>query len=92
LDKALPASIARKLEFHYTPKCGSWLNMAEMECFVLSRTCLAGGVPDEATLQRRINANVAERTASPSLPTGASPSAMFAASFIGFTHQRQHDY
>ncbi|HBI44534.1 MAG TPA: IS630 family transposase [Planctomycetales bacterium] len=32
--------IARKLEFHYTPKHGSWLNMAEMEFSVLSRQCL----------------------------------------------------
>ena len=56
-------AIARKLEFHYTPKHGSWLNMAEMEFSVLSRTCLAGRVPDEATLRRRINANVAERNA-----------------------------
>jgi hypothetical protein len=53
-------AIAKKLEFHYTSKHGSWLNMAEMEFSVLSRTCLAGRVPDEATLRRRINANVAE--------------------------------
>lgn len=32
--------IARRLEFHYTPKHGSWLNMAEMEFGVLSRQCL----------------------------------------------------
>jgi hypothetical protein len=32
--------IARKLEFHYTPKHGSWLNMAEMEFSVLGRQCL----------------------------------------------------
>jgi hypothetical protein len=32
--------IARRREFHYTPKHGSWLNMAEMEFSVLSRQCL----------------------------------------------------
>ena len=32
--------IARRLEFHYTPKHGSWLNMAEIEFSVLSRSCL----------------------------------------------------
>ena len=32
--------ILRKLEFHYTPKHGSWLNMAEIEISVLSRQCL----------------------------------------------------
>jgi hypothetical protein len=56
-------AIAKKLEFHYTPKHGSWLNMAEMEFSVPSRTCLAGRVPDEATLQRRIEANAADRNA-----------------------------
>ena len=33
--------IADKLEIHYTPKHGSWLNMAEIELSVLSRQCLA---------------------------------------------------
>jgi hypothetical protein len=37
--------------------------MAEMEFSVLSRTCLAGRVADDATLRRHINANVAERNA-----------------------------
>src|SRR5262249_16048127 len=32
--------IARKLEIHYTPKHGSWLNMAEIELSVLQRQCL----------------------------------------------------
>jgi hypothetical protein len=32
--------IAKRLEFHYTPKHGSWLNMAEMEFSVLTRQCL----------------------------------------------------
>ncbi len=56
-------AIARKLEFHYTPKHGSWLNMAEMEFSVLARTCLADRVPDEETLRQRINASVCERNA-----------------------------
>ena len=34
--------IARRLEFHYTPKHGSWLNMAEIEFSVLARACLRG--------------------------------------------------
>ena len=44
LYEAFPAAearrIARKLEFHYTPKHGSWLNMAEIEFSVISRRCL----------------------------------------------------
>ncbi len=38
--------IARKLEFHYTPKHGSWLNMAEIEFSVFSRSCLRQRLPD----------------------------------------------
>ena len=39
--------IAKRLEFHYTPKHGSWLNMAEIEFSVLSRCCLKQRLPDE---------------------------------------------
>jgi len=37
--------ITRRLEFHYTPKHGSWLNMAEIELSVLARQCLAQRLP-----------------------------------------------
>jgi transposase len=46
--------ILRKLEFHYTPKHGSWLNMAEIEFSVLARQCLDARIPDRATLRRHI--------------------------------------
>jgi len=46
--------ILRKLEFHYTPKHGSWLNMAEIELSVLSRQCLDRRLGDEETLKREI--------------------------------------
>lgn len=42
--------ILDRLEFHYTPKHGSWLNMAEIELSVLSRQCLDERIPDESTL------------------------------------------
>jgi transposase len=48
--------ILRKLEFHYTPKHGSWLNMAEIELSVLTRQCLDRRIPDEATLKREVQA------------------------------------
>jgi hypothetical protein len=48
--------ILRKLEFHYTPKHGSWLNMAEIELSVLQRQCLDRRIPDIATLSREIHA------------------------------------
>lgn len=45
-----------RLEFHYTPKHGSWLNMAEIEFSVLSRQCLDQRIPDETKLQREVAA------------------------------------
>lgn len=53
--------ILRRLEFHYTPKHGSWLNMAEMEFSVFSRQCWDRRIPDEATLGSEIQALEAER-------------------------------
>jgi hypothetical protein len=53
--------ILKRLEFHYTPKHGSWLNMAEMELSVFSRECLDRRIPDEATLRRELQALEAER-------------------------------
>ena len=44
--------IAERLEIHYTPKHGSWLNMAEIELGVLARQCLARRIPDQDALQR----------------------------------------
>jgi hypothetical protein len=48
--------ILDRLEFHYTPKHGSWLNMAEIEFSVLMRQCLDRRIPDEETLCREIAA------------------------------------
>jgi hypothetical protein len=48
--------IARKLEIHYTPKHGSWLNMAEIELSVLSRQCLGERMEDKATLKQEVAA------------------------------------
>ena len=43
--------LARRLEFHYTPKHGSWLNMAEIELSVLARQCLAQRLPSMERVQ-----------------------------------------
>lgn len=48
--------IVRRLEFHYTPKHGSWLNMAEIELSVFGRQCLRRRLGDEATLKREVAA------------------------------------
>lgn len=48
--------LLRRLEFHYTPKHGSWLNMAEIELSVFSRQCLQRRIGDEGTLKREVAA------------------------------------
>ena len=48
--------ILDKIDFHYTPKHGSWLNMAEIEFGVLSRQCLDRRIPDKETLIQEIAA------------------------------------
>jgi hypothetical protein len=53
--------ILRKLEFHFTPKHGSWLNMAEIEISVIERGCLSRPVGDVPTLCRRVEALETER-------------------------------
>lgn len=56
LYAAFPPAEARrltgKLEFHYTPVHGSWLNMAEIELSVLSRQCLNRRLPDEGCVSQ----------------------------------------
>jgi hypothetical protein len=46
--------ILDRLEFHYTPKHGSWLNMAEIELSVLSRQCLDQRIPDQIGLKQEV--------------------------------------
>jgi len=48
--------IARKLEFHHTPKHGSWLNLAEIELSVLEEQCLDRRIPNIKTLKQEIRA------------------------------------
>ena len=53
--------IAKRLEFHYIPKHGSWLNMAEIEFSVRSRCCLKQRLPNEPALRQEVQALVRER-------------------------------
>lgn len=48
--------LARRLEIHYTPKHGSWLNVAEIELSVLTRQCLKRRIPDIETLHSETKA------------------------------------
>lgn len=45
-----------RFEFHYTPKHGSWLNVAEIEFSILSRQCLDRRIPDQPTLVKEVAA------------------------------------
>lgn len=60
LYEAFPPAEARRLaerfEWHYTPKHGSWLNMAESELGVLASQCLDRRIPHKETLSREIAA------------------------------------
>lgn len=60
LYEAFPAAeacrIARKLEIHYTPRNGSWLNVAEVELSVLSSQCLDRRIPDAPALDGELAA------------------------------------
>jgi len=67
LYKAFPPEKARRildrLEFHYTPKHGSWLNMAEIELSILQRQCLNRRIPNQDILKREVGAWEAKRNA-----------------------------
>lgn len=68
LYEAFPPAEARRLadriEWHYTPKHGSWLNMAEIELSVLARQCLDRRIPDREVLAREVAAWETKRNAS----------------------------
>ena len=55
--------LADKLEIHYTPKHGSWLDMAEIELGILGRQCLDRRIDDVETLTREVAAWEAQRNA-----------------------------
>jgi uncharacterized small protein (DUF1192 family) len=65
LYEAFPPAEARRLverfEWHYTPKHGSWLDMAESELSVLSSQCLDRRIPDQRVLKDEVAAWEAER-------------------------------
>jgi hypothetical protein len=57
--------LAEKLELHFTPKHGSWLNIAEIELSVLSRQCLDRRFADTAAFRAEVAAWQARRNATP---------------------------
>lgn len=61
LEPAAAFALAQRFEMHYTPKKGSWLNMAELELSALSRICLSRRIPSVEELDREVQAIVKER-------------------------------
>lgn len=53
--------LAQRFEWHYTPKKGSWLNIAEIEINALSRQCLKRRLPDQDTFNQEVQAWVTLR-------------------------------
>jgi hypothetical protein len=67
LYETFPAAQAKRLvdrlEFHYTPKHGSWLNVAEIELSILNGQCLDRRIPDPGTLETEVTAWAQARNA-----------------------------
>jgi hypothetical protein len=53
--------LVERFEWHYTPKHGSWLNMAESELAILSNQCLDRRIPDRRSLKRQVGCRLAPR-------------------------------
>ncbi len=67
LYEAFPPAEARRIadrfEWHYTPKHGSWLNIAECELSVLARQCLDRRIPEKSALESEVGAWITTRNA-----------------------------
>jgi hypothetical protein len=61
LPPAQAFALAQQFEFHYTPKKGSWLNIAELELSAISRICLSRRLGSIEILDREVQALVKER-------------------------------
>jgi len=77
LYEAFPPEKARALcgrfEMHYTPKHGSWLNMAEIEIGLLSQSCLDRRIGPKVEFKDEVEACLLGRMRNQNLPTGSSP-------------------
>jgi hypothetical protein len=60
-EPEIARKILRKVEFHYTPKHGSWLNMAEIEISVLQTQCLKRHIPSREVLEKDIQIHESSR-------------------------------
>ena len=60
-EPAVARHLCERFEIHYTPKHGSWLNMAELEISVMSRQCLARRIPSMEKMTGEVQAWVGQR-------------------------------
>jgi len=63
--------LAKRLEFHYTPKHGSWLNIAEIELSILTKQCLERRIPDIKILRKETKTWAKERNKKQKMSTGS---------------------
>jgi hypothetical protein len=63
LGQTAAATLLRRVQFHYTPKHASWLNMAEIEIGILDRQCLDRHWSDREALRREVDAWQRDRNA-----------------------------
>jgi hypothetical protein len=63
LGRTSARALLRRVEFHYTPKHASWLNMAEIEIGIMERQCLGRRLTDQATAQQALRAWQRQRNA-----------------------------
>ena len=63
LGRTSARALLRRVEFHYTPKHASWLNMAEIEISIMERQCLGRRLMDQATARKEIRAWQRQRNA-----------------------------
>ena len=63
LGRTSARALLRRVEFHYTPKHASWLNMAEIEISIMERQCLGRRLMDQATARHELRAWQRQRNA-----------------------------
>lgn len=64
-EAAKAYELSQKFEVHYTPKHGSWLNIAEIEIAALGKTCLARRIESVEMFRKEIQANLNDRNKNP---------------------------
>jgi hypothetical protein len=85
LGKRAATKLLRRVQFYYTPKHASWLNMAEIEIGILSRQCLDRRVPSRQLLQREVELGSRRATLRSAPSSGRSPVRMQIRSSVGTT-------